>query len=177
MGKPEPGRRPSRVLRTSEAVVEREKSRLTRIARIVIGVEAVLCLALGAVGTVVAASAGTPTVTVIGFRMGMPQFVILAVTGVVLFAALLAPRALRRVVLTKAIVYAALFVAGAVYYPEGSWNLNFAGALLAAVIALLGLSTFVLLGSERFVSTPSAPAYGEDSGDDPSSSYESPDQR
>lgn len=169
--------RESRVLAASEAIVETEKRRMTRVARVLIGIEAVFCLVLGVAGIIIAARSVAPTVTVAGFKAGVPQFTILAVTGVLLLIALLLPRALRRVVLVKAIVFAALFVAGAALYPQGSWDLNMAGALLAAAIALLGLSEFVLLGSERFVSTPSAPAYGEDAGDGPYSNYEAPDQR
>jgi hypothetical protein len=67
-------------------------------------------------------------------------------------------------------------VTGAVLYPEGSWNLHMAGALLAAAIALAGMAEFILLGSERFVSTPSAPAYGPDRGGD-HRNREAPDQR
>jgi hypothetical protein len=151
-------REPSRVLAASQSIVRAEKRRWTRISRVLIAVEGLFCLVLGAVGVVVAAQATSETVTVSGFKAGLPQFTILAVTGVVLLVALLLPRALRRVVLVKAIVFAALFVAGAVLYPKGSWDLNMAGALLAAAISLLGLAEFVLLGSERFVSTPSAPA-------------------
>lgn len=48
--------------------------------------------------------------------------------------------------------------------------------MLAGAVALLGFAQFVLLGSERFVSTPSAPAYGPDSGDG-HSIHDTPDQR
>ena len=175
-----PSSRPgsSRSLAAADAVVSAEKRRLTSVARALIAVEGLLCLALGAAGVVVAAQATTPTVMVAGFKSGLPQFVILTVTGVVLLAALAVPGALRRVVLVKAIAFAALYVIGAALRPEGSWDLNWAAALLAGAIALLGFSQFVLLGSERFVSTPSAPAYGPDSGDPGDHSiHDAPDQR
>lgn len=98
----------SRSLAASDAVVAAEKRRLTTVARALIAVEGVLCLVLGGAGVVVAAQATTPTVFVVGFKAGLPQFLILTVTGVVLLAALAISRALRRVVLIKAIVFAAL---------------------------------------------------------------------
>src|SRR3954468_15146955 len=106
-------REPSRVLAASESIVRAEQRRWTRVSRMLIAVEGLFCLVLGVVGVVVAAQATTQTVTVSGFKAGQPQFTILAVAGVVLLVALLLPRALRRVVLVKAIVFAALFVAGA----------------------------------------------------------------
>jgi hypothetical protein len=168
--------RESRVLAASESVVRAEKTRMTWVARIMVIVEGVFCLVLGVIGAVVAARSTEPTVTVIGFRLGLPQFLVLVGVGAVLLLALLVPSVLRRVVLVKAIVMAALFVTGAVLYPEGSWNLNMAGALLAAAIALAGMAEFILLRSEGFVSTPSAPAYGPDRGGD-HRNREAPDQR
>lgn len=55
-----------------------EKARLTRVARLLITVEGVFCLVLGVAGIIVAARSVQPTVLVGDFKLGLPQFTILA---------------------------------------------------------------------------------------------------
>jgi hypothetical protein len=124
-------------------------------------VESILIAALGAVGIMAVLASPLETATVAGFTLGLPQFAALIAAAAAMLLALPNKLALRRVALVKAIGFAALFVAGAVYYPVGAWAVNMPGALLAAAISLAGMAEFILIGSANFVSEPSAPATEE----------------
>jgi hypothetical protein len=149
---------PSRILEITKAYVEEESSRLFRRTRLAMVGESVLIGALSAAGIIAVLGSTAETATVAGFTLGLPQFIALGVAAVAMLLALPNKLALRRVALVKAISFAALFVAGAVYYPAGAWAVNMPGALLAAAVALAGMAEFILIGSANFVSEPSAPA-------------------
>jgi FtsH-binding integral membrane protein len=135
--------------------LDQEARRFTRRTRAVMALEGVLALALGAAGVVSAWNADTATVVVAGFRLGLPQFAVLAGIGVLILATLRHPVALRRAAGISAVVGTVMFVAGGAYYPDGVWDVNVAGIFLPAVIALAGLAEAVFLSSADFVTAPS----------------------
>lgn len=135
--------------------IEQEARRFTRWTRRAMAVEGVLVLLLGAGGVVAALAADTAVVTVAGFRLGLPQFAMLAVTGLLILATLRHPAGLRRVAVGTAVVATAMFVAGGVHYPEGIWDVNLAGIFLPWLLALAGFVQAVLLSTADFVSAPS----------------------
>ncbi|WP_433782685.1 hypothetical protein ACQPX6_22810 [Actinomycetospora sp. CA-101289] len=135
--------------------LDEEARRFTRRTRAVMAVEGALAVALGGAGVVAAATAATATVAVAGFRLGLPQFAVLAGIGVLILASLRSRAALRRAAVVSATVATAMFVAGGVYYPDGAWDINEAGIFLPAAIALAGFVEYVFLSSVEFVSTPS----------------------
>jgi hypothetical protein len=147
---------------TATEYIDQEAQRFTRRTRAVMAVEGALALVLGVAGVVAALKADTATVTVAGFRLGLPQFAVLGGIGVLILATLRHPVALRRVAGISAVVATVMFVAGGVYYPHGVWDLNVAGIFLPAVIALAGFAEAVFLSSADFVTAPSDPAYSAD---------------
>lgn len=152
---------PSTVLEIITAHVDEESSRLLRRTRVAMAIESVLIGVLGAVGIVAVLGSDAQTATITGFTLGLPQFCALGAAAVAMLLALPTTIALRRVALVKATGFAALFVAGSVYYPVGAWAVDMPGALLPAAVALAGMAEFILLGSAHFVSEPSAPATDE----------------
>ncbi|MFC5139923.1 hypothetical protein ACFPK1_16915 [Actinomycetospora rhizophila] len=135
--------------------LEDEARRFTRRTRAAMAVEGVLALALGGVGLAALVAGGAATATVAGIRLGLPQFAVLAAVGAAILLTLRHPAWLRRVAVSKATMAAAMFAAGAVYFPLGAWDMNLAGIFLPVVIALAGFVQFVFLGSANFVSEPS----------------------
>ena len=135
--------------------LDQEARRFTRRTRVAMALEGVLALALGGAGVVAALDAGTATVAVAGFRLGLPQFAVLAGLGALLLVSLRSRTALRRAAVVSAVVATAMFVAGGAHYPHGVWDMNIAGIFLPAVIALAGFVEYVLLSSVEFVSAPS----------------------
>jgi len=135
--------------------IDAEARRFTRRTRTVMAAEGALALALGGVGVATLLGGDAPTATIAGVRLGLPQFAVLAVVGVALLVTLRHPAWLRRVAVSKAVVAAAMFAAGAVYFPVGAWDMSLVGIFLPVVIALGGFVQFVFLGSANFVSEPS----------------------
>ncbi|PVZ05348.1 hypothetical protein [Actinomycetospora cinnamomea] len=138
-----------------------EARRFTRRVRWAMAVEGVLALVLGAAGVAAVLEAGAATATVAGVRLGLPQFAVLVAVGALVLLTLRHRAWLRRVAVSKAVLAAALFVAGSVYYPHGVWEMNAAGIFLPVVIALAGFVEFVFLGTANFVSEPSDVPYRE----------------
>jgi hypothetical protein len=135
--------------------IDKEARRFTRRTRAVMAVEGALALVLGGAGVVAVLGGDTATATVAGFRLGLPQFAVLAGIGVLFLATLRHPVALRRAAGISAVVGTVMFVSGGAYYPDGVWDVNVAGIFLPAVIALAGLAEAVLLSSADFVTEPS----------------------
>jgi hypothetical protein len=135
--------------------LDQEARRYTRRTRTAMALEGVLALALGGAGVVAALAADTATVTVAGFRLGLPQFAVLAGLGALLLVSLRSRTALRRAAVVSAVVATAMFVAGGAHYPHGAWDMNIAGIFLPAAIALAGFVDYVFLSSVEFVSAPS----------------------
>ena len=145
--------------------IDQEARRFIRRTRAVMAVEGALALVLGGVGVVAALGADTATVTVAGFRLGLPQFAVLAGIGVLVLATLRHPVALRRAAGVSAVVGTVMFVVGGAHYPDGVWDVNVAGIFLPAVIALAGFVEAVLLSSADFVPAPSDAAYPATTGE------------
>ena len=144
---------------TATEHLEGEARRFTRRVRTTMAVEGALALALGGVGVAAVLGAQAVTATVVGVRLGLPQFAVLAAVGAAILVTLRHPAWLRRVAVSKAVVASAMFVAGSVYYPHGVWDINVAGIFVPVVISLAGFVEFVFLGSVNFVSAPSDVPY------------------
>lgn len=135
--------------------LDQEARRFTRRTRVAMALEGVLAVALGGAGVVIALGSDEATAAVAGFRLGLPQFAVLAGLGALLLVSLRSRTALRRAAVVSAVVATAMFVAGGVHYPHGVWDINTAGIFLPAVIALAGFVEYVFLSSVEFVSAPS----------------------
>lgn len=141
----------------THAALVRARRRLTRRAQRLVGVEATFLAVLAVLAghRMLARDTTANTVLAAGFRLGPIPILAMLITAVALLATLRWSLVLGRVVLTKAVGYAVLFLAWGVHSPHGGpWALNATGALLLAGISIAAFAEYVLLNSASFDSEP-----------------------
>ncbi len=145
------------VVATVSALMGRQRDGCTRWTRLAMLAQGALKAALGGLGLWSLTGTDASSTTVAGIRLGYPVLVVLLLAAVAVVVTAPWPhRALRRVALASAIVWASMYVAGAVYYPgDGTpWASNAGTAAMLATLALASFAEFVLLNAEVFEPLP-----------------------